>query len=232
MADKTALVVGASRGIGLGLVKELASRGWSVIATFRTPASDKGLKAFADGSGGKVRLEVLDMEDSAGIDALANSLSGETFDLLFVNAGISGPVGKAIAEVTHEEVAKLFVTNTVAPVHLAQALAPRVRDKTGVIALMTSGLGSVAQSFPFGIDLYCGSKAALNRLTRALTQQLDGRGLTVLSVSPGWVRTDMGGPNAAISVDESAKGCIDLVESKAGSGAHGFYGHDGHVIPW
>src|SRR5471030_484111 len=105
MADKTALVVGASRGIGLGLVKELAGRGWRVIGTLRSPASDKGLQAFADASGGKVRTETVDIEDPASIAALVGRLKGETLDLLFVNAGISGrraPIG----ELTAPDVAK------------------------------------------------------------------------------------------------------------------------------
>ncbi len=231
MADKTALIVGASRGIGLGLVKELAARGWSVIATLRSPSSDKGLSAFADQSGGKVRLETLDLERPDQIEALAARLSAETLDLLFVNAGIAGHPGKAVGA-SREDVARIFVTNSVAPIQLAEALADRVRDKTGVIAFMTSGLGSVASELRQGMDLYSASKAALNKLTRAFTADLGDRGLTVLSMSPGWVRTDMGGPDAWISVEESAKGVIDVVEAKAGTGQHGFYGHDGHTIPW
>ena len=133
---------------------------------------------------------------------------------------------------SREDVARIFVTNSVAPIQLAEALADRVRDKTGVIAFMTSGLGSVASDFRQGMDLYSASKAALNKLTRAFTADLGDRGLTVLSMSPGWVRTDMGGPDAWISVDESAKGVIDVVEAKAGTGQHGFYGHDGKTIPW
>ncbi len=133
---------------------------------------------------------------------------------------------------SREDVTKLFVTNTVAPIHLAEVLNGRVRDGSGVIAIMTSGLGSVASTYRFGMSLYAASKAGLNKLTRAFTEELGDRKLTVLSVSPGWVRTDLGGPNAMISVEESAKGVIDLVEAKAGTGQHGFYGHDGAVIPW
>ena len=126
MTDKTALVVGASRGIGLGLAKELVGRGWKVIATRRSAASDKGLQAFADQSGGQLRVETLDLEDSAGIDAFAGKLGGEGLDLLMINAGISGPDTAATA--TPEGVATLFLTNSVAPIHLAQALLPQLRD--------------------------------------------------------------------------------------------------------
>jgi NAD(P)-dependent dehydrogenase (short-subunit alcohol dehydrogenase family) len=233
MADKIALVVGASRGIGLGLVKELAGRGWKVIGTRRSASSDKGLEAFAKESGGKVTLESVDIEDPASIDALVGRLQGQALDLVFVNAGISGSHSPA-AKMSREEVAQVFMTNSVGPVHIAESLKDQVGDG-GVIALMTSGLGSVASDFSFmggGANLYAASKAALNKMTRGFTNSLGDRKITVLSMSPGWVRTDMGGPDAWIGVDESAKGVIDVVEAKAGTGEHGFYGHDGKPMPW
>src|SRR5579864_8058171 len=231
MAERTALVVGASRGLGLGLVKELAGRGWTVIATLRSPATAQGLTRLAETSNGKVRLETLDLEDGAQIDALAERLAGETLDLLFVNAGISLGRIKAGAA-TREEVARLFVTNSVAPIHVAEAFLDRMRERTGVIAKMSSGLGSVANNFRGGADLYSASKAALNKLTRGFATSLGDRKLTVLSISPGWVRTDMGGPNAMLSVEQSCRGVIDVMEAKAGTGEHGFYSHDGSAVAW
>lgn len=232
MADKTALVVGASRGIGLGLVKELAGRGWSVIGTRRSASSDKGLEDYAKANGGKVRLESVDIEDPASIDALADRLKGQALDLVFVNAGISGS-HSTMAKLARDEAAQVFMTNSVGPVHVAENFKDQVRDG-GVIAVMTSGLGSVASDFHFmaGANLYSASKAALNKLTRGFAAALGDRKITVLCVSPGFVRTDMGGPNAWISVEESAKGVIDVVEAKAGTGEHGFYGHDGKQVPW
>jgi NAD(P)-dependent dehydrogenase (short-subunit alcohol dehydrogenase family) len=231
MTEPTALVVGASRGIGLGLVKELVGRDWNVIATLRSPGTASGLTAFAANCDGKVRLETLDLEKSGQIQALAERLSGETLDLLFVNAGISlGRITAAAA--TRDDVARLFVTNTVAPIHVAEAFIDRMRNETGVIAVMSSGLGSVASNFRSGVDLYSASKAALNKLTRGFATGLGDRKLTVLSMSPGWVRTDMGGPGAMLSVEESCKGVIDVVEAKAGTGEHGFYSHDGDTVAW
>jgi len=231
MAEKTALIVGASRGLGLGLAKELYGRGWRVIGTRRSPASDKGLQALADSGGGKVSVETLDVQDAAGVNAFAARMKDRTFDLVFVNAGISGPQ-KDLASVTADEVADLFVTNVLAPVRLAQALTEQVREGDGVIAFMTSGLGSVSSDFSFGLVLYPASKAALNRLTRDFIHTLGDRKLTVLSMHPGWVRTDMGGSDAPLSIEESCKGMVDVVEAKAGTGQHGFYGHDGKVMPW
>ena len=233
MADKIALVVGASRGIGLGLVKELAGRGWQVIATRRSASSDKGLEEFANSSGGQVRLESVDIEDPASIEAMAGRLKGQALDLVFVNAGISGSHTPA-AGMSRDEVAQVFMTNSVGPGHIAESLKDQVKDG-GVIAVMTSGLGSVASDFSFmgsGANLYSASKAALNKMTRGFVSTLGDRKITVLNMSPGWVRTDMGGPDAWIGVDESAKGVVDVVEAKAGTGEHGFYGHDGKAIPW
>jgi len=231
MPDRTALVIGASRGLGLGLVKELASRGWSVIATLRSPKTAAGLTAFADKSNGKVRLETLDLEDSAAIDALAKRLSSETLDLLFVNAGISLR-GISASAAARDDVARLFLTNAVAPIHAAEAFLPRMREGSGVIAMMSSGLGSVAINFRGGPDLYSASKAALNKLTRGFATGLGNRKLTVLTISPGWVRTDMGGPSGMLSVEDSCRGVVDVVEQKAGSGAHGFYSHEGAEVAW
>src|SRR5580704_9514723 len=231
MTERTALVVGASRGLGLGLVKELVGRDWNVIATLRAPGTASGLTALAERAGGKVRIETLDLEESSQIDALSERLAGEVLDLLFVNAGISLGRIKASAA-TRDDIARLFVTNAVAPIHVAEAFVDRMRDGTGVIAMMSSGLGSVSNNFRGGADLYSASKAALNKLTGGFASGLGQRKLTVLSISPGWVRTDMGGPQAMLSVEESCKGVINVVETKAGTGEHGFYSHDGATVAW
>jgi NAD(P)-dependent dehydrogenase (short-subunit alcohol dehydrogenase family) len=232
MSERTALVIGASRGLGLGLVKELAERGWTVIGTLRSEGSGEALRALAAESGGSVRVEMLDLEDGAAIDELAARLAGETLDLLFVNAGITLRLRDA-GEASRDDVARIFLTNVVGPIHAAEAFLPRMRDGAGVIAMMSSGLGSVSNTFRGGSgDLYSASKAALNKLTRSFTMALGEHKLTVLSVSPGWVRTDMGGPTAMLSVEESVKGVVDLVEAKAGTGEHGFYNHQGASVPW
>jgi NAD(P)-dependent dehydrogenase (short-subunit alcohol dehydrogenase family) len=232
MAERTALIVGASRGLGLGLVKELVARGWDVIATLRSPATASGLADFAKAHDGKVRIETLDVEKGDQIDALAKRLSGVTLDLLFVNAGIAlRDVSPATA--TREEVARIFVTNAVAPIHVAEAFRDQMREGSGVIAVMSSGLGSVANNFRGGADLYSASKAALNKLTRGFAASLGGGGkLTVLAISPGWVRTDMGGPSAMLSIEDSCRGVVDVIEAKAGTGDHGFYSHEGATVAW
>jgi NAD(P)-dependent dehydrogenase (short-subunit alcohol dehydrogenase family) len=140
-----ALVVGASRGLGLGLAAELQRRGWNVIATVRDAAGERRLQKLADKPGGEIRVERLDINDDAGIAALRRRLDGTVFDLVFVNAGIA-PHGRADAVgASREEAAAIFMTNAVAPMRVARAFLDRVRNGPGIVAFMSSGLGSVAK---------------------------------------------------------------------------------------
>lgn len=231
----TALVVGASRGLGLGLAAELKGRGWDVVATARDEAGERQLRALAaspDGSG-TLRPARVDINDDAAVAALRRQLDVELFDLLFVNAGIT-PRGSGddIVATPRDEAAHVFLTNAVAPVRLASAFADRVRNGPGVIAFMSSGLGSVAGKTDGYGPLYSASKAALNSLTRSFAASLCRRRITVLSIAPGWVRTDMGGSAAPLSVAESVRGIVDVLEARAGSGRHGFVDYRGREVAW
>src|SRR5437764_10318154 len=215
---RSALVVGASRGLGLGLAAELKSRGWNVVATVRDQAGEDRVKALAAKPGGDIQAEHLDINDDAGIAAIRRRLNDRTFDLVFVNAGIAPPEGHDAASASREQAAIVFLTNAVAPIRVARAFLDRVRDGSGVIAFMSSGLGSVANKTDSYSDLYSASKAALNSLSRSLAASLGGKRVTVLAIAPGWVRTDMGGPHATLGVEESVRGILDVIEHRAGSG--------------
>jgi len=230
--NRTGLVVGASRGLGLGLAAELKSRGWNVVATVRDAAGEKRVAALAAKPGGQIQIERLDINDDAGIAALRRRLGDRTFDLVFVNAGIAPARGHDAARASRDEAALVLMTNAVAPIRLARAFLDRVRDPTGVVAFMSSGLGSVANKTDSYSDLYSASKAALNSLSRSFAASLGGRRITVLAITPGWVRTDMGGSGAPLSVEESARGIVDVLESRAGSGRHGFLDYRGREVPW
>jgi NAD(P)-dependent dehydrogenase (short-subunit alcohol dehydrogenase family) len=229
---RQALVVGASRGLGLGLAAELKSRGWNVVATVRDAAGEKRVAALAAKPGGQIQIERLDINDDAGIAALRRRLGDRTFDLVFVNAGIAPARGHDAARASRDEAALVLMTNAVAPIRLARAFLDRVRDPTGVVAFMSSGLGSVANKTDSYSDLYSASKAALNSLSRSFAASLGGRRITALAITPGWVRTDMGGSGAPLSVEESARGIVDVLESRAGSGRHGFLDYRGREVPW
>ncbi|MBC2654973.1 SDR family oxidoreductase [Pseudomonas sp. MSSRFD41] len=223
---KTALIIGASRGLGLGLVQRLLEDGWQVTATVRNPHKAEALHAL-----GKVRIEQLDMDDQHAVLALSQRLKGQVFDLLFVNAGVKGPDNQLPGQATQAEVGQLFFTNAVAPINLAQRFVEQIRPNTGVLAFMSSVLGSVTMPDAPELALYKASKAALNSMTNSFVSRLE-QPLTVLSLHPGWVKTDMGGEGADIDVLTSTRGLIAQVNAYTGKGGHHFINYKGETIPW
>ena len=218
---RTAIIIGASRGLGLGLAAELTRRGWQVTATQRTPSPE--LAAVAG-----VTVESVDIDDAAAVAALATRQPGP-FDLVFVNAGVMGPRHGSADKVSGDELAALMMTNAVAPIRTARALLGAVRPG-GTIAFMTSILGSVALRQHGMAELYSASKAALNSLTRGFAATEAGN-LAVLSLHPGWVKTDMGGDGADIDVTTSVTGLADVVEAETGPG-HRYLDYTGKTLPW
>ena len=223
---KSALVVGASRGLGLGLVNQLLARGWEVTATVRDVANAGVLDSLP------VRVEALVLDDPASQDRLAEALAGQRYDLVYINAGVYGPPHQAALDASLAEVGELFMVNAVAPLRLAERLLPRLDAQAGVLAFMTSELGSVAGNRDGGMALYRASKAALNSLTRSFVAGLGDSGLTVLNLHPGWVRTDMGGEAAPLDVPTSVKGLADQVETHAGRGGQFYLDYQGTTIDW
>lgn len=226
--SQTALVVGASRGIGLGLVAEYLSRGWTVIATVRDEAGKAALEALP----GAYRLIVLyaDVTSDTDIARLSDQIPGP-LDLLFLNAGVIGSAHDKGSE--PEWFGEVMQTNAFGPMRLAWAFIDRIREQTGVVAFMSTGMASIADNTSGGYDLYRASKAAQNMLARSLwIGPGRRRGVTVLSVDPGWVKTDMGGSGAAIDVQTSARGIAGQVASHAGAHVHRFIGWNGRELPW
>lgn len=224
---KTALIIGASRGLGLGLVKRLSSLNWDVTATVRSPQKADDLKAVAG-----VHIETLDIDSDSSLEALVAQIDAQVFDLVFVNAGIMGPMHQSASQASADELGQLFMTNVVAPIRLAEKLIPQIRQDSGVLAFMSSGLGSITNPEGNELALYKASKAALNSLTNTLVCSLEGNRPTVLSLHPGWVKTAMGGPNAEIDVETSCAGLVSQVEQYAGKGGHHFIDYKGQTIAW
>lgn len=225
--SRTILIVGASRGLGLGLARQFSSQGWQVIATVRDPARADALKALAG-----VRIEALELDDADSLERLAQRLTGTQLDVLYVNAGIAGPQNKPATAASQMEVGQLFFTNAVAPVRLAERLLPLVEQKQGVIVFMSSILGSVETGPGMGMPLYGASKAALNHLTRSFVAGLGESRLTVLSMHPGWVKTDMGGSEAPLDVETSTRGMTEQVIRAIGQGGHRYLDFQGNPLPW
>jgi len=220
------LIIGASRGIGLGLADEFSKRGWNVTATVREAGKAPALKGLRN-----VSVETVDIADQASAAVLAERLSGRSYDAVIINAGISGPQATP-KSVDHVTFAELFVTNSLAPVRLAEMLVKLVKPQTGVIGFMTSQLGSVANNTGGGMELYRASKAALNSFTRSFSARHRDKGLSILSLHPGWVKTDMGGPGADIDVATSVKGLADVVEHAVGAHQEAYLDYAGKELPW
>ncbi len=228
---RLALIVGANRGIGLGVTREFLAQGWDVIATARQPDRAAALHDLAASHLGRVAIARLDMNDPIEVDGFAKTLGDKVLDAVFVNAGVSGPDHRSASDATAEEIGALMFTNAIAPVRLARSLASHVRPGSGVVAFTSSVMGSVAVN-PGGHELYRASKAALNSLTRGLWGELSGKKLTLISLHPGWVRTDMGGPSAAVSVEDSAAGMVKVIEAQSGAKQHHFLDYTGKELPW
>lgn len=228
MSDhKTALIIGASRGLGLGLVKRLTEQNWTVIATVRDQHKATDLKAVPG-----VRIETLDMDDLPSLNALKQKLEGQIFDVLFVNAGVMGPQHQSASQATAAELGQLFLTNAIAPISLAEVFVNQIRPNTGVLTFMSSVLGSVACPEGATMPLYKASKAALNSMTNSFVVSLPEPRPTVLSLHPGWVKTDMGGEGADIDVETSTRGLVEQLNAYAGKGGHYFVNYKGETIPW
>ena len=228
MSDKTVLVVGASSGIGLGLVQAWLEAGWRAIATVRDDRGEAALMALAGQN--RLVIERCDVASEADITALAERIDGP-LDVLMLNAGVMGPVD--ITSATLDEAERVHRTNALGPARLAFALIDRVRDQTGVVAFTSSGMGSIGETSAPGYEVYRASKAAQNMFARTLwVGQAKARGIAVLSIDPGWVQTKMGGPGASIDVATSATGILAQIAAFAGSSENRFVSWRGAERDW
>jgi NAD(P)-dependent dehydrogenase (short-subunit alcohol dehydrogenase family) len=221
----SALIIGASRGLGLGLVKEWRSRGFDVVATRRGAAPE------LEATGAEVHM--LDMDDADAVAALAATLGARRFDVVLINAGVKGPMA-TVHSVSRDAGAgdtwgALMWTNALAPVRAARHLEPLVAQG-GVLAFMTSILGSVALRTHAMADLYSASKAALNSLTRGFAAEHPAR--TIINLHPGWVKTDMGGEQAPVEIPDSCRGMADVLAKAAGTPGQRYLDFQGTELPW
>ena len=223
-AGKSALIIGASRGIGLGLTGALLARGWRVTGTQRTPSA-------ALAATGATMISDVDVTNPAQIQELSTKLAGQNFDLLFLNAGIMAARGMPVGAIADTEITHVMMTNAVAPIRAADALIGLIAPG-GTIAFMTSILGSIANNQDGRMELYRASKAALNSLTRSFAARHAASGFTVLSLHPGVVRTDMGGPTAPLDIPTSVRGLADVLERRHGTKTHVFVDYQDRTIPW
>jgi len=207
----TALITGTGRGLGKELARQYAADGWRVIGTERRD---------------------MDMTNRKQIREFAARLKGEPIDLLFCNAGISGKKGMALGSFDFESWEEVLRVNLLGPAALAEALIDNVAaSPRKTIAMMSSRLGSIAESSGMTLP-YATSKAALNMLVKGLAAALASRAVIVVALSPGWVRTDMGGEHAPLAPETSAQGLRKVIAGLKRADSGRFLSYDGSEIPW
>jgi NAD(P)-dependent dehydrogenase (short-subunit alcohol dehydrogenase family) len=231
ITKRTALIVGASRGLGLALANEYLKRGWQVIATVRGGSSPGGLHDLQAASNGALEIESLDMTVTAQIDALRDRLTGRSLDLLFVNAGVTNRPAEKIGDVSTEEFVRILTTNSLSPLRVVERLIDGVAQ-SGSVAVMSSHLGSVAANTTGDWEVHRASKAALNTLMRSLAARRAGDSRTLLLIAPGWVRTDMGGDDAPLDAQTAITGVVDVIESRRGAGGLTYVDYRNQIVPW
>jgi NAD(P)-dependent dehydrogenase (short-subunit alcohol dehydrogenase family) len=228
--EKRLLLFGASRGLGLAIAEEYLNLGWRVVATARSD-SGTALHRLAGKADGRLQVEVVDITDDVQVAGLYRRLGSEQFDLLFVNAGVKNDDGETIADVSTEEFTRVMVTNALSPMRIVERFQQLV-PPTGSIAIMSSGQGSVSNNQNGGYEVYRASKAALNTLMRSFAARHRGDPRTLLLLAPGWVRTDMGGPEARLSVQDSIPNLVKAVAAQEGKGGLQYLDYLGRIVPW
>ena len=230
MARKsTALVIGASRGLGLALVEEWCGRGWRVVATARRQSD--GLTTLARRFPGSLETETVDIDDAGSVRALRLRLDGRNFDVLFVNAGIARAIESTPVEADEQDFLDMMRTNALAPVRTAELLGDLVADD-GVVAVMSSELGSIADNTNPRWQLYSASKAALNMLMKGFATRHPAETRALLLVAPGWVRTELGGGDALLSIEESIPLVANMVEANRGKPGLRYLDRFNAPLPW
>jgi NAD(P)-dependent dehydrogenase (short-subunit alcohol dehydrogenase family) len=230
VTDPTALIVGASRGLGHAMAAEFVKRGWHVIGTVRG-GKRTALHDLADAHPGQIDIETLDITAREQIAALRNRLSGRAIDMLFVNAGIATEEPFArIETVTPDEFSHVMLTNAYAPMRVIAALQDRV-PADGLIGAMSSGQGSIANNTTGNNDAYRASKVALNMLMQSFAAR-DGDTRSFALIAPGWIKTDLGGDKAPYTVEDTVPLVVDVLLAKRSRPGLEFLDRFGKIVPW
>jgi NAD(P)-dependent dehydrogenase (short-subunit alcohol dehydrogenase family) len=222
----TVLITGANRGLGVEFARQYKEAGWHVIGTARNPEDAQELRAL------DVRVVQLDVTDQESVDSMAADLAGQPIDLLINNAGIFPRVGK-IDEIDFDDYQRTLAVNTVGPVRVTRALLPNLRrGELKIIAGLSSNLGSIAENERGNFYGYRESKAALNMFTKTLAAELGPEGFICVVLTPGWVQTDMGGPNAPLQPADSIAGMKAVLDKLTPADNGTFWSYDGSEMPW
>jgi NAD(P)-dependent dehydrogenase (short-subunit alcohol dehydrogenase family) len=225
------LLIAASRGLGLAMAEEFLKKDWNVVGTVRAGSTRTKLHDLADQHPGRLEIATLDITEPAQIAALRQRLSGRVFQMLFVNAGTSNNPEETIGEVTTEEFVRVMVTNALSPMRVVESLQDLV-TADGLIGVMSSGQGSVTNNVNGMREVYRGSKAALNQYMRSFAARQAKTPRAMVLMAPGWVRTDLGGPDARLTIEESVPNLVNVLLKKQGSPGLEYLDYLGRTVPW
>lgn len=225
------LLIGASRGLGLAMAEAFVERGWRVVGTVRG-SGRTGLHDLADRHPDRIAIEQVDVTDEAALAALGDRLAPRRFEMLFVNAGaVNRRLDDGRFDTSTDEFVRVLTTNALGPWRAVERLAPRVTDD-GLIGVMSSGQGSLANNEKGGNEVYRCSKSALNMLMRSYAASAQAQGRSLLLMAPGWIRTEMGGPEAPASMDEAVPQVVDVVLAQRGRPGLRYLDRQGRTVPW
>jgi len=226
------LLIGASRGLGHAMAAELLKKGWNVVGTTRPIEGRTQLHDLAEENQGRVEVETVDICELEQIAPLRARLSGRAFDILFVNAGTANAnPNDTIAEVSNEEFIRVMVTNALGPMRVVEALQDLVLPD-GLIGVMSSGQGSIANNTNGGFDVYRGSKSALNQYMRSYAARHASEPRALVLMAPGWIRTALGGPNAPFGLEETIPDIVNTLLSKRRKPGLDYLDRMGRTVPW
>lgn len=220
------LITGANRGLGLEFARQYSEDGWTVLATARAPERAEEL------SGLDVELLQLDVTDAESVARLAAELNGRAIDMLINNAGIF-PRFNTLDETEFDAVALILDVNVIGPMRVTQALLPNLvaGDQKKIINI-TSSLGSIENNGFGRFYGYRESKSALNMFSKTLAVELADQGFTVIAQHPGWVQTDMGGPEANLTPEESITGMRAVIDNVTPEDSGTYWSVEGEQVPW
>lgn len=224
------VVTGASRGIGLELTRRLLERGDVVDAGARDPARSDGLRALAARHGDRLRAHALDVSNDASVAAFAERLPPGDVHVLWNCAGVGSTRG-GLDDFDAADALRIYDVNAVGPIRVVRALRDRFA-KGAKLAQVTSRMGSIADNQMGGMIAYRMSKAALNQANKCMSLALAESGVTCVAIHPGWVKTEMGGPNAPLDAETSAGNMIGVVDRVTIEHTGSFLDHTGATIPW
>lgn len=228
----TVLITGTNRGLGLEFVKHYLERSDTVIATCRDSSSATELQTLA-ANNEKLSLKNLDVSDEQSMAGFAAELKDTAIDVFINNAGIYGPRDANFGNVGSSDWEQVIRVNAIAPMLLTQLIIGSLRQGTDKkLVYVTSKMGSIDDNKGGGNYIYRSSKTALNSVAKSLSVDLASEGFNVAVVHPGWVRTDMGGPNGLIDVETSVAGMLAVIDGLSSDNSGNFFNYDGSLISW